>query len=56
MEHRILQMMKDMIPKTLPTKELSSFEYGVLAGQQLMYNTITELLRVEDTDKHVKDK
>ena len=49
--------MKEMIPKTLPTKELSSFEYGVLAGQQLMLDKILVLTQAEETDTNIqKDK
>ncbi len=49
--------MKDMLPKTLPTEELSSFEYGVLAGQQMMLNKILVLTQAEETDTNIeKDK
>ncbi len=49
--------MRDMIPKTLPTNELSSFEYGVLAGQQLMLNKVLVITQTEETDTNIeKDK
>ena len=54
---QIIQTMRDMIPKTLPTNELSSFEYGVLAGQQLMLNKVLVLTQSEETDTNIqKDK
>ena len=49
-------MMKDMLPKTLPTKELSSFEYGVLAGQQLMLNKVLATIERQEPNKDTKDK
>lgn len=52
----ILQMMKSMLPKTLPTKELSSFEYGVLAGQQLMYDIVHSKLQAQEPHKDTKDR
>lgn len=42
----ILKLMSEMLPRKLPTTELSSFEYGVIAGQQMMYDTIQERLKV----------
>jgi hypothetical protein len=52
----ILQMMKSMLPTTLPTKELSSFEYGVLAGQQLMYDIVHSRLKAQEPHNNTKDK
>ncbi len=41
-------MMEEMLPQKLPTKELSSFEQGVLAGQQIMYDTIKQRVEVQE--------
>ncbi len=49
-------MMKEMLPDTLPTKELTSFEYGVLAGQQMMLDKILTHLEVVEPQKDTKDK
>ena len=48
--------MKDMLPKTLPTYELSSFEQGVLAGQQMMLDKVLTHIQAQEPDKHTKDK
>ena len=49
-------MMKDMVPNTLPTYELSPFEQGVLAGQQMMLNKVLSTLEVQEPQKDTKDK
>ena len=48
--------MKDMLPKTLPTKELNSFEYGVLAGQQMMLDKILTHIQAQEPNENTKDK
>ena len=51
---QIVQTLRDMLPKTLPTEELTPFEYGVLAGQQMMVNKILVLTKSEDTDINIQ--
>lgn len=45
-----------MLPKTLPTYELSPFEQGVLAGQQMMLNKVLSKLEAQEPQKDTKDK
>lgn len=52
----IVQFLSDMIPKTLPTKELSSFEQGVLAGQQIMFNKVKAYIEAQEPSKNTKEK
>ncbi len=52
----MIQMMKEMLPDTLPTKELTPFEYGVLAGQQMMLDKILMHLEVVEPQKNTKDR
>lgn len=51
----LIQLMKDMVPDTLPTYELSPFEQGVLAGQQLMLNKVLQFIEDTEPDKDTKD-
>lgn len=52
----IIQLMKEMVPKTLPTEELSPFEQGVLAGQQLMLNKVLSFIEHQEPSKNTEDK
>ena len=53
----IVQLMKDMLPKTLPTYEMNPFEQGVLAGQQMMLDKVLTTIQAQDPDKQTtKDK
>ena len=48
--------MKEMLPKTLPTCELSPFEQGVLAGKQMMFDNLQAQLQALEPSKNTKDK
>lgn len=52
----IIQLMKEMVPKTLPTEELSPFEQGVLAGQQLMLNKVLTFVEHQEPNKNTEDR
>jgi hypothetical protein len=54
--HKVLQMMKEMIPDRVPITSQSEFEHGVLAGYQLMYDNIYQRLHAQDVNKDTKDK
>ena len=54
MESQILKLIKGMIPNTLPTYEVSPFEQGILAGQQIMVNKVIEFLKSKELEG--KDK
>jgi len=45
-----------MLPKTLPTLELSPFEQGVLAGQQMMFDKLQAHIEAQEPSKNTKDR
>lgn len=45
-----------MLPKKLPTYELSAFEQGVLAGQQMMLDKLEAHIKASEPSKNTKDK
>lgn len=45
-----------MLPKSLPTLELSPFEQGVLAGQQMMLDKLQAHIQADEPSKNTKDK
>ena len=51
-----MKTLRDMLPKTLPTYELSPFEQGVLAGQQMMVNKLDAIIKAKEPSKDTKDK
>ncbi len=52
----VVQLLSDMLPKSLPTVELSSFEQGVLAGQQMMLDKLKQHIEAQEPSKHTKDR
>lgn len=54
---RIVQLLSEMLPKGLPTYELTSFEQGVYAGQQMMLDKLKAHLEAAEPSKNTeKDK
>ena len=53
---QLIQMMKDMLPKSLPTYEMNPFEQGILAGQQIMLDKILTTIQANEPDTMTKDK
>ena len=49
-------MMEEMLPNNLPTKELTPFEYGVLAGQQMMLDKVLANIKAQEPNKDTEDK
>lgn len=54
---RIVQLLSEMIPNGLPTYELSPFEQGVYAGQQMMLDKLQAHIEAAEPSKITeKDK
>ncbi len=47
---QLLKWLEDFAPNETPIRELTSFEYGVLAGQRLMIEQIKTKLKIEEGD------
>ena len=45
-----------MLPKGLPTYELTPFEQGVYAGQQMMLDKLKARIAASEPSKNTKDK
>lgn len=53
----IVETLKGWIPNKFPVDELTPFEYGVLAGQQMQIDKLEALLtQLEPTKQTEKDK
>ena len=45
-----------MLPRSLPTYELTPFEQGVYAGQQMMLDKVKAQIEASEPSKNTKDK
>lgn len=52
----VVQLLSEMLPKGLPTYELTSFEQGVYAGQQMMLDKLKAHIEAQEPSKHTKEK
>ena len=53
---KVLETLKGWIPNKLPVDELTPFEYGVLAGQQMQIDKLEAYIIQLEPAKDSKDK
>ena len=52
----VLELLEQWSPNEVPLVELTPYEYGVLAGKQLLINTLKQYLAISNTDGTILTK